>query len=80
MDNHDNDSLNKRFVIGRKLSGWKNNLYNAKLDIRVANLTDNKKMLEGATKNLREAIKVCDMLQEELDSLEEEEEDGETNA
>ena len=80
MDNYDTDAQAKRFIIERKLEGWKNGVYDAKVDIKVANLTDNKKMLEAATNNLREAVKVCDMLQEELDSLKEEVADGETNA
>ena len=80
MDNYDTDAQAKRFIIERKLEGWKNGVYDAKVDIKVANLTDNKKMLEAATNNLREAVKVCDMLQEELDSLKEEAADGETNA
>jgi len=80
MDNYETDKQSKVLVLLRKLDGWKNGVYDARLDIKVANLTDNKKMLEAATNNLREAVKVCDMLQEELDSLKEEEEDGETNA
>jgi len=81
MDNYETDKQAKVFVLERKLEGWKNGVYDAKLDIKVANLTDNKKLLEAATKNLKEAIKVCDMLQEELDSLKAEgKEDGETSS
>jgi len=87
MDTYETDAQAKVFILERKLEGWKNGVYDAKLDIKVANVTDNKKLLEAATKNLREAIKVCDMLQEELDSLkednekeEEENQDGKTDA
>ena len=81
MDNYETDKQSKVLVLLRKLDGWKNGVYDAKLDIKVANLTDNKKMLEAATKNLKEAIKVCDMLQKEFDVLKAEgKEDGETSS
>ena len=80
MDTYDTNALTKILITERKLDGWKNGVYDAKLDIKVANLTDNQRMLEAATKNLKEAIRVCDMLQVELDLLKEEaeKEDGET--
>lgn len=71
MDVYDTNKEVKILIIERKLEGWKNGVYDAQLDIKVANLTDNKTLLEIATKNLKDNIKVCDMLQEELDALKE---------
>lgn len=56
-------------IVVRKIDFWKGAIYSANLDVKVANITGNKKMLEEATQNLKAAIATVDALEEEIKEI-----------
>jgi hypothetical protein len=49
-----------------KLELWKNTVYDAGLDAKVATVTEDDRMLQGAQKRLKSAMKAVEFLEEEL--------------
>ena len=55
-----------RQMVAEKLKIWKNTVYDAGLDAKVATITEDDRMLQGAQKRLKGALKAVAFLEEEL--------------
>ena len=53
-------------IITDKLKIWKNTVYDAGLDAKVAAFTEDERLLQAAQKRLKSAIKAVEFLEEEL--------------
>ena len=62
-------------IISRKVAEWKNTIYDAKLDAKVALHTDDTRLLQAAQKRLKTALQSVEFLESEVDSLLEEQEE-----
>jgi len=53
-------------MLQEKLTRWKNTVYDAGLDAKVAAVTEDERMLKAAQKRLKSAMKAVEFLEEEL--------------
>jgi len=64
-------------IISRKVAEWKNTIYDAKLDAKVALHTEDQRLLAGAQSRLKTAIQAVELLEQELDAISQDGDGGE---
>jgi len=66
MENYAPDEIIIKQMIAEKLRIWKNTVYDATLDAKVAAVTEDERLLQGAQQRLKSAMKAVEFLEEEL--------------
>jgi len=66
MEKYVPDEVVIKQMIAEKLKIWKNTVYDAGLDAKVATVTEDDRMLQAAQKRLKSAMKAVEFLEEEL--------------
>ena len=69
--NNEASNIDKKQMLEQKLQLWKNTIYDAEVDARVAQAIGDDQLLETAKRRLGQAIKATDVVGKILAELEE---------
>ena len=69
MEDYDVAVEVKKQIIEQKIALFRNTLYDAMLDAKVAELLDNKQQISAATERVKGLMKAIDFLDQELIKL-----------